>query len=197
MYLYPIFGNNQNPMLEPDFNTKWKEAIYLKIEGGSFICNSIYEGETLLFDSASGRLTNIYADYRRFKSGVFRYWHIELTDNENGNIYLICFPYTSALFQSVILKLAMAATYNDIRITPYRDDVNANYIRRNHSKVKVYADGMELDMQPLKMPKIDCRKLGNHIIKDYTPRIRAIEGVIGKILARIRKSSTQARKQPK
>ena len=159
---------------------------------GSFICNSIYEGETLLFDSVSGRLSNIYADYRRFRSGVFKYWHIELTDNENGNIYLICFPYTSALFQSVILKLAMAATYNDIRIAPYRDDVNANYIRRNHSKVKVYADGMELDMQPLKMPKIDCR-----IIKDYTPRIRAIEGVIGKILARIRKSSTQARKQPK
>ena len=78
-------------MLDPDFNTKWKEAIYLKIEGGSFICNSIYEGETLLFDSVSGRLSNIYADYRRFRSGVFKYWHIELTDNENGNIYLICF----------------------------------------------------------------------------------------------------------
>lgn len=184
-------------MLEPDFNTKWKEAICLKIEGGSFICNSIYEGETLLFDCVSGRLSNIYADYRRFKSGVFRYWHIELTDNENGNIYLICFPYTSALFQSVILKLAMTATYNDIRITPYRDNVNANYIRRSHSKVRVYADGMELDMQPLKMPKIDCRKLGKHIIKDYTPRIRTIEGVIDKILTRIRKSSTQARKQPK
>ena len=184
-------------MLEPDFNTKWKEAICLKIEGGSFICNSIYDGETLLFDSVSGRLTNVYADYRRFKSGVFRYWHIELTDNENGNIYLICFPYTSALFQSVILKLAMAATYNDIRITPYRDNVNANYIRRSHSKVGVYADGMELDVQSLKMPKIDCRKFGKHIIKDYTPRIRAIKGVIGKILTRIRKSSTQARKQPK
>ena len=53
---------------------------------------------------------------------------------------------------------------------------------------------MELDVQSLKMPKIDCRKLGKHIIKDYTPRIRAIEDVIGKILARIRKSSTQARK---
>ena len=194
--MYPNFGNNQNPMLEPDFKTKWKEAIYLKIEGGSFICNSIYEGETLLFDSVSGRLSNIYADYRRFKSGVFKYWHIELTDNENGNIYLICFPYTSALFQSVILKLVMAATYNDIRITPYRDNVNANYIRRSHSKVGVYADGMELDVQSLKMPKIDCRKFGKHIIKDYTPRIRAIKGVIGKILARI-KSSTQARKQPK
>ena len=184
-------------MLEPDFKTKWKEAIYLKIEGGSFICNSIYEGETLLFDSVSGRLSNIYADYRRFKSGVFKYWHIELTDNENGNIYLICFPYTSAMFQSVILKLAMATTYNNIRITPYRDNANLDYSRRSHSKIKVYADGMELDMQPLKMPKIDCRKLGKHIIKDYTPRIRAIEDVIGKILARIRKSSTQARKQPK
>lgn len=195
--MYPNFGNNQNPMLEPDFNTKWKEAIYLKIKSGSFICNSIYEGETLLFDSASGRLSNIYADYRRFKSGVFKYWHIELTDNENGNNYLICFPYTSALFQSVILKLAMAATYNDIRITPYRDNVNTGYSRRSHSKVKVYADGMELDMKPLKMPKIDCRKLGKHIIKDYTPRIRTIEGVIDKILARIGKSSTQARKQPK
>ena len=90
----------------------------------------------------------------------------------------------------------MAATYNDIRITPYRDNVNANYIRRSHSKVGVYADGMELDVQSLKMPKIDCRKFGKHIIKDYTPRIRAIKGVIGKILARI-KSSTQARKQPK
>ena len=100
------------------------------------------------------------------------------------------------MLQSVILKRAMAATYNDIRITPYRDNANANYIRRNHSKVRVYADGMELDMQPLKMPKIDCRKLGKHIIKDYTPRIRAIEDVIGKILARIRKSSRQARKQP-
>ena len=184
-------------MLDPDFNTKWKKAIYLKIEGGSFICNSIYESETLLFDSVSGRLTNVYADYRRFKNGVFKYWHIELTDNENGNIYLICFPYTSALFQSVILKLVMAATYNDIRITPYRDNTNAGYLRRNHSKVKVYADGMELDMQPLKMPKIDCRKLGKHIIKDYTPRIRALEDVIGIILARIRESSTQARKQPK
>lgn len=184
-------------MLEPDFNTKWKEAIYLKIEGGSFICNSIYEGETLLFDSVSGRLSNIYADYRRFKSGVFKYWHIELTDNENGNIYLICFPYTSALFQSVILKLETVATYNDIRITPYRDDVNAGYSRRSHSKVRVYADGIELDMQPLKMPKIDCRKLGKHIVKDYTSRIRAVEDVIGKILAQIRKSSTQARKQPK
>ena len=197
MYLYPNFGNNQNPMLELDFKTKWKEAIFLKIEGGSFICNSIFEGEILLFDSVSGRLSNIYADYRRFKSGVFKYWHIELTDNENGNIYLICFPYTSALFQSVILKLATAATYNDIRITPYRDNVNTGYSRRSHSKVKVYADGMELDMKPLKMPKIDCRKLGKHIIKDYTPRIRTIEGVIDKILARIGKSSTQARKQPK
>lgn len=184
-------------MLELDFKTKWKEAIFLKIEGGSFICNSIFEGEILLFDSVSGRLSNIYADYRRFKSGVFKYWHIELTDNENGNIYLICFPYTSALFQSVILKLATAATYNDIRITPYRDNVNTGYSRRSHSKVKVYADGMELDMKPLKMPKIDCRKLGKHIIKDYTPRIRTIEGVIDKILARIGKSSTQARKQPK
>ena len=184
-------------MLKPDFNTKWKEAIYLKIEGGSFICNSIYEGATLLFDSVSGRLSNIYADYRRFKSGVFKYWYIELTDNENGNIYLICFPYTSALFQSVILKLATAVTYNDIRITPYRDNANTGYLRRSHSKVKVYADGMELDMQPLKMPKIDCHKSGKHIIKDYTSRIKAIEGVIGKILARIRKSSTQARKQPK
>ena len=195
--MYPNFGNNQNPMLELDFKTKWKEAIFLKIEGGSFICNSIFEGEILLFDSVSGRLSNIYADYRRFKSGVFKYWHIELTDNENGNIYLICFPYTSALFQSVILKLATAATYNDIRITPYRDNVNTGYSRRSHSKVKVYADGMELDMKPLKMPKIDCRKLGKHIIKDYTPRIRTIEGVIDKILARIGKSSTQARKQPK
>ena len=99
------------------------------------------------------------------------------------------------MLQSVILKRAMAATYNDIRITPYRDNANANYIRRNHSKVRVYADGMELDMQPLKMPKIDCRKFGKHIIK-YMPRIRAIEDVIGKILARIRKSSRQARKQP-
>lgn len=152
-------------MLEPDFNPKWKEAISLKIEGGSFICNSIYEGTTLLFDSASGRLSNIYADYRRFKSGVFKNWHIELTDNENGNIYLICFPYTSALFQSVILKLETAATYNGIRITPYQNYANACYSRRSHSKVKVYADGIELDMLPLKLPKIDCRKLGKYIIR--------------------------------
>ncbi len=99
------------------------------------------------------------------------------------------FPYINALFQSVILKLETVATYNDIRITPYRNNANAGYSRRSHSKVKVYADGMELDMQPLKMPKIDCRKLGTHIIKDYTPRIRTIGGVIDKILARIKKSS--------
>lgn len=173
-------------MLEPDFNIKWKEAIYLKIENGTYICNNIFEGETLLFKSVSGRLSNIYADYRCFKSGVFKYWHIELTDNENGNIYLICFPYTSALFQSVVLKLATAATYNNIKITPYQDNANAGYSRKNHSTVRVYADDMELDMQPLKMPKINCRKLGRHIIKDYTPRIRVIEDVTDKILARIR-----------
>lgn len=192
MYLYPNIGNNQNPMLEPDFNIKWKDAIYLKIEGGSFICNSIYEGSTLVFESVSGKLSNIYADYRSFKSGVFKYWHIELTDNDNGNIYLICFPYTSALFQSVILKLATTEIYDNIMVIPYWD--NAGRLRRNHSKVKVYADNIELDMKPLTMPKIICRRFGRHTFKDYTPRIRAIEDVIGKILARITESSTQARK---
>lgn len=184
-------------MLEPDFNTKLKEAIFFKIEDGSFICNSIYKGETLLFNSVSGRLSNIYADYRRFKSGLFKYWHIELIDNETDNIYLICFPYTSALFQSVILKLATAKTYNDIRITPYRDYINAGYSRKKHSKVKVYANGIELDVLSIKLPKIDCCKLGKRIIKDYTPRIKAIECVISKILMQIKKSSTRVRRQPK
>lgn len=184
-------------MLEPDFNFKYNYPILLKIEDGYFICNSIYEGETLLFNRVSGRLSNIYADCKRFKSGVFKYWHIELTDNDNGNIYLICFPYTSALFQSVILKLATATTYNNIRITPYRDNVKVGYSRRKHSKVKIYADDIELDMQHLKMPKIVCCKFGKHIIKDYTPRIRAIESVVNKILAQIRKFSTRARRQPK
>ena len=181
-------------MLEPDFNTRWKEAIYLKIENGSFICTSIFEGETLLFESVDGRLSDIYADYRRFKSGAFMYWHIELIDNANGNIYLICFPYTSAMFQSVVLKLATADTYNDIRIVPYRND--GNYQRRQHSKVKVYADGIELDMLSMKLPKIDCHKIGQHTRKDYAPRIAAIEGVVSMILAKMRNTSTQARKLP-
>lgn len=179
-------------MLEPDFNTKWKEPIYLKIESGSFICNSLFEGETLLFDSVDGRLSNIYADYRRFKSGVFMYWHIELIDNANRNVYLVCFPYTSALFQSIVLKLATAEAYGNIRIVPYRTD--GNYQRRQHSKVKVYADGIELDMQPMKLPKIDCHKIGQHIRKDYATRITAIEGVVSMILARMKNVSTQTRR---
>lgn len=182
-------------MLEPDFNTKWKEAIYLKIENGSFICNSIFEGKTLLFESVSGRLSNIYAGYRRFKSGTFRYWYIELTDNENGNVYLVCFPYTSAMFQSVILKLSTAGSYSNIEITPYRDC--ANYQRKAHSKVRVYADEIELQILPVQLPKINCIKIGGHIIKDYAPRIKAIEAFVNEILTRIRNTSTQAREQPK
>lgn len=54
-------------MLEPEFYTKWNNPILLKIENGMFICNSIFKDETLLFESVSGRLNNIYADYRHFK----------------------------------------------------------------------------------------------------------------------------------
>lgn len=181
-------------MLEPDFNVKWKEAIYLKIENGSFICTCLFEGETLLFESVDGRLNNIYADYRRFKSGAFMYWHIELIDNANENVYLVCFPYTSAMFQSVVLKLATADTYDDIRIVPYRND--GSYQRRQHSKVKVYADGIELGTLPMKLPKIDCHKIGRHIRKDYTPRLTAIESVVNMILAKVKDASTQARRLP-
>ena len=46
-------------MLEPDFDVMWREKILLKIEGGSFLCKSIYEGETLLFNNVDGRLNDI------------------------------------------------------------------------------------------------------------------------------------------
>ena len=76
------------------------------------------------------------------KSGIFKYWHIELIDDINT--YLICFPYTNAMFQKIILKLITTETYEDIQITPYRD--NIPYLRKEHSKARVYSNGKELDM---------------------------------------------------
>lgn len=182
-------------MLEPEFYTKWNSPILLKIENGMFICNSIFKNETLLFESVSGRLNNIYTDYRHFKSGAFKYWNIELIDNDNNNIYILCFPYTSAMFQSIILRLAEAETYSNIKITPYRDNNKFSYQRNKHSKVKVYVNDIEIGLKKVQLPKIECYKLGIHIRKDYTKRIDAIKLVISNILTRIANTSTQARKQ--
>ena len=44
----------------------------------------------------------------------------------------------------------------NIQITPYQDKGGKDYQRREHSKVKVSADGVELQMLPFKLPKIDC-----------------------------------------
>ncbi len=179
-------------MLEPDFTTKWNAPIYLKIENGTLICNSIVEGETLIFESVKGRLNNIYPAYRSFKSGIFKYWHIELIDDINT--YLICFPYTNAMFQKIILKLITTETYEDIQIIPYRD--NTPYLRKEHSKARVYSNGKELDMMQIKLPSINCYKYGEKIRKDYSQRIAMIEEFINCILLKIQNASTQAREQP-
>lgn len=183
-------------MLEPDFYTKWNFPIFLKIENGTFICNSLFKGETLLFDSVNGRLNNIYADYRYFKSGKFKYWHIELIDNDNENIYLVCFPYTSAMFQTIILKLATATTFDNIKIQPYRD-FSKKLLRRKHSEHKIYAEDIELTPLKIQLPKINCYNMGGHIYKDYTNRINAIIPIIDSILEKARNSSTRARKLAK
>ena len=180
-------------MLEPDFDVKWSEKIILKIEGGSFLCKSIYKEKTLLFNNVDGRLNDIYADYRYFKTGRFMYWHIELIDNENGNTYVICFPYTSAMFQSIILRLATATSFENIQITPYQDKGGRGYQRREHSKVKVSADGVELQMLPFKLPKIDCFRIGTQVRKNYTQRIASIAKIIDTILRQVKNASTRAR----
>lgn len=154
------------------------------------------KNETLLFESVSGRLNNIYTDYRHFKSGAFKYWNIELIDNDNNNIYILCFPYTSAMFQSIILRLAEAETYSNIKITPYRDNNKFSYQRNKHSKVKVYVNDIEIGLKKVQLPKIECYKLGIHIRKDYTKRIDAIKLVISNILTKTTNTSTQARKLP-
>ena len=41
------------------------------------------------------------------------------------------------MFQKIILKLITTETYEDIQITPYRD--NIPYLRKEHSKARVYS----------------------------------------------------------
>lgn len=178
-------------MLEPDFDARWNEPIVLTVEDGNFVSRNIFEGEPLLFYRVSGSLKDIYARKRTFRSGSFMYWHIELEDNENGNTYIICFPYTSALFQSVILRLSSAENLNDIMIESYTDNIKYTYRRTSHSKLKVFADGNELFPIYVKLPKITCWKIRGHIRKDYTIRIGAIKPFIAHILARLGGTSTR------
>jgi len=162
-------------MLEPDFYTKWEEPIFLKVEDGSFLCKSLYPDETFIFESVDGRLTNIYAANRRFKSGCYPYWHLELTDNENSNIYVIVFPFTSAMFQNIVLKLATAKSLSNIKIDPYTTNRKRHYQRRTHSKVNVYADEDFLFPLQTRLPKIDCYNYGGQILKNYDKRIGAVK----------------------
>lgn len=178
-------------MLEPDFDVSWNEPIVLTVEDGTFVSRNIFEGEPLLFYRVSGSLKDIYAENRTFRSGSFMYWHLELADNENGNTYVICFPYTSALFQSVILKLSSAENLNDIMIESYTDNTKHNYRRACHSKLKVFAGGKELFPISVRLPTITCWKIGGHIRKDYTLRVEAIKLHIERILSRLVSTSTR------
>lgn len=177
-------------MLEPDFDIKYERPILLKIEDGLLICRNIVEGQSMLFYSVSGRLNKIYAAERIFRNGSFMYWHIELLDNENGNVYVICFPYTSALFQSVILKLLLAESFSDIKIEPYPGNTTL-YCRTRHSKVRVYADGIELRTLAVKLPKIVCHKYGSRIHKDYSQRISSVGILVSSIMVRLRNFNTR------
>ena len=172
-------------MLEPDLDISLEKPIFLKIEDGLLICRNIFDGE-LLFYSVNGSLYNIYAAKRTFKSGCFMYWHIELRDNENGNTYVICFPYTNALFRSIVLRLSTADDFSDIRIEPYPGNANS-YCRTMHSKVKVYSGYVELRELAVSLPKIICTKYGNRVKKDYSQRITVIEMLVATILFRLRK----------
>lgn len=98
------------------------------------------------------------------------------------------------MFQKIILKLITTETYEDIQITPYRD--NIPYLRKEHSKARVYSNGKELDMMQIKLPSINCYKYREKIRKDYSQRIAMIEGFINCILLKIQNASTQAREQP-
>ena len=120
----------------------------------------------------------------------------KLIDNENENIYLVCFPYTSAMFQTIILKLATATTFDNIKIQPYRD-FSKKLLRRKHSEHKIYAEDIELTPLKIQLPKINCYNMGGHIYKDYTNRINAIIPIIDSILEKARNSSTRARKPAK
>lgn len=178
-------------MLEPDFDVRWNEPIVLTVEDGSFVSRNIFEGEPLLFYRVSGSLKDIYAGNRTFRSGSFMYWHIALSDNENGNTYIICFPYTSALFQSVVLRLYSAENLNDIVVESYTDNTKRNYLRARHSGLKVFSAGKELLPISVGLPKITCWKIGGHIRKDYTLRIGAIKLFIAHVLARLGDPSTR------
>lgn len=166
-------------MLGEQITEQVRQRIYLNLKEGAVVQRA--EDGIREFSYVEGALKAIYRRERTFNGESVQYWYVDLSDAE-GNYYSIGFAYSSNVFKSLVLALASAPEYGDIRIRPY--------VNKGFDKVAVYANGTKLDWIIRDLPPIGTIQLGEKSIKDDTKRMELIEGYVSQINGRITANDT-------
>lgn len=154
-----------------------RNKIYLNIKNGQVVRRTPQGEEHYSF--VEGKLENITQKERNFRGETVLYWYIDLRDVGSGDLYSLGFPYGSNVYKSIILQIAAAQNYDNIRIEPYS--------RNGYDKAQVYASGTKLDWVVRELPPIEQTSIGGRVIKDDSKRMNLIKYYANQVLSRIGK----------
>ena len=163
-----MLGNNDQ---------KRGKIVFLNIKDGKILRRDGLALEE--FDFVEGTLEKIYTKEREFNGERVLYWYIPLRD-DNGDLFLMGFPYSSGVFKSIILSLA-----NDQNLTPLSTIRIETYYKDGRTKVSVYDKGNKLNWITKDLPPVLERQVGGRTIKDDTSRMVYISSLVEEISQRL------------
>lgn len=156
-----------------------KSRKWLSIHHG--IIELSEQGVKSQFSYVEGCLGSIYMKQREYGGEKVNKWFIDLRDAD-GELYTICFPYSSGTFKGIVNSLASAeglTASTTIKIQPFQKD--------NYTNVVVYADGVKLDWAVKQLPPVTTTTIGEKVFKDDFARMELIKDLIKRINSRIEK----------
>lgn len=163
--------------LEPRQEQEQEERKFLSIHHGKVELSE--NGRKSYFSYVEGALLSIYMKDRTFNGERVHRWFIELQDEE-GELYVISFPYKSGTFKSIVLAMASVKKIKPntiFRIVPYQ--------KGKFTNVAVYADDAKLDWVIKELPPVKEVSVGSQIYKDDTARMNYIDYLVNEINSRI------------
>lgn len=153
------------------------KVFFLNVKDGKIVRKV---GNTLQeFDFVEGTLEKFQKKEREFNGEKCLYWYIPIRD-DNGDLFLFGFPYSSGVFKSIVLSLA-----NDDKLTPLSTIRIETYMKDGRTKASVYDQGERLSWIKASLPPVQERNFGGRIVKDDSERMNYIsylvEGISSKL----------------